>query len=183
MLTPAQSAKRRKRGPTVTERRLAEEAAAAAAEAARAPASNAEAEEEDEEQAVCSGGRSMKTGFALARATLSANPNSNGIVASRDRHRALLSKGLYRKTEKVAQEGPVGTLSTAKMPKRRDYTGEGAAARHQEAFDEWKRSALKGKVRRPSRVEVASGADCRATTDYDRVVRLSTVAGLSLIHI
>ena len=103
--------------------------------------------EEPAEAAQVSGGKSMKTGFVLARAKLS--ESSSGMVAVRDRQASLLGKVTYREVEKVAREAPVGSLTTKDMPKRRNANTDEGKARHKEAFGKWMRTALQAKVRSP----------------------------------
>eukprot|EP00966_Prymnesium_polylepis_P079661 1845942-Prymnesium_polylepis.3 len=64
---------------------------------------------------------------------------TSGISATRDRQNELLGKGDHRDAEKAASEGPVGTLKTASMPKRK-HAKEGGVA-HKKQFFHWMRSA------------------------------------------
>ena len=139
--SPALSAKRRERGPSVLERRRAEEAAVDAAEAAAA-APRRRAVNRPVVEVECTGGKSMKTGMVLARAQLS--ESASGVLAARERQMALLGKSEYREAEKVAREAPVGSLSTKAMPKKKNAGKD--AAQHQKAFGAWMREALSGKV-------------------------------------
>ena len=64
------------------------------------------------------GGKSMKTGFVMARAQLAAK-SSTGVVAApraaQESQTAMAGKGKCREEEKVAQELPVGSLATNEM--------------------------------------------------------------------
>ena len=73
--SPALSAKRRERGPSVLERLQAEEAACEAA----APTRKRSKAAVDLERLEATGGKSTKTGMALARAQLS--QSCSGVVA------------------------------------------------------------------------------------------------------
>ena len=96
------------------------------------------------------GGKSCKTGMVLARAKL---PRAtSGIAATRDRQNALLGKGEHRDAEKVASEAPVGTMTSASRPKRKD--SEHGSKGHKEAFYTWMKKALHGKVRSYTRLFV-----------------------------
>ena len=80
--SPALSAKRRERGPSVLERLRAEEAACEAA----APTRKRLTAAVDAERLESTGGKSRKTGMALARAQLS--QSGSGVVAAQDRQTA-----------------------------------------------------------------------------------------------
>ena len=92
MKSPALAAQQRVRGPSVLQRRAAEEAALRAANPPRPP----RAAQKDGHDAVGARGKvergvSMKTGMVLARARLGSS--TGGVVAAQERQASLLSKG------------------------------------------------------------------------------------------
>lgn len=171
--SPALSAKRRERGPSVLERLRAEEASCEAVAPTRKRL-NAAA---DLERLEATGSKSTKTGMALARAQLS--QSGSGIVAAQERQSALVGKGTYRKAERVAREQPVGTLAAKDMPKKKKHAAK--AAQFEKAFGEWMRRSLSAKVRRRSRAEPcwdvgASGDLPRSSARCVQVKQVRTAA-------
>ena len=156
MASPATSAKMRKRGPSVSERRRAEEAALHFQSLATNKSLDDVADSEARgstgaavEAQTATGGKSQKSGMVLARAQLTAS--ANGVIAARDRQNALLSKGSYREAEKVAREAPVGTLAIKDMPKRKDAKSAEEQAQFKQKYRAWMRASLSSKVRIGSR--------------------------------
>ena len=81
-------------------------------------------------------------GMVLARAKL--GNTTSDIVATCDRHAALVSKGNFRDAAKVGREAPTGTLNTAELPKRKDAFGSAEEHRGLSEVDE---TYTEGKVR------------------------------------
>ena len=144
MTAGAAAAKKRQRGPTVSDRLRTEEAQqmAAGAQASR-KAEKAMAGKDGVRPS--SDGKARKTGMVLARAKLSST--TGGVVAAQERANSLLGKGTFRDAETLARQGPVGSLSTKDMPKRKDATSATAKAKHGKDFRAWMARALKSKVR------------------------------------
>ena len=153
--SPALSAKNRKRGPTVSERLRAEDAAwlsdydATADVVLDRRGSDSQGTGGGAVKVTSTGGKSRKSGMVLARAQLAAA--ANGVIAARDRQNALLSKGTYRKAEGVAREAPVGTLAVKDMPKRKDAKSAEEQAQFKQKYRAWMRASLSSKVRIGSR--------------------------------
>ena len=128
----------RDRGPSVTERRRAEELTLLTRP------QHSQTKKVAVEQPV-SDGKSKKTGFLLARAKLS--PTTGGVVAAQQRRNSLLSKGKFRDAEKLAREAAVGSLNAKEMPKRKDATTQAKVDEHAQSFRSWMQRSLKVKVR------------------------------------
>ena len=159
MTAGAAAAKKRQRGPTISEARQAKEAADQKAAGAQSSRPTAKPSACEDGVPSSTDGKARKTGMVLARAKLSAT--IGGVVAAQERANSLLGKGdVYRDAESLARQGPVGSLSTKDMPKRKDAKSATAKAKHGKGFRAWMTRALKSKVREKlvrHRTCVASG--------------------------
>ena len=172
----ALAAKQRKRGPSVLERLRAEEDAAMQSSCGRAKRAKVATALADSAPLEVSGGKSRKTGMALARAELAESPS--GVGAAREQQAALVGKQ-YRKAEGIARETAVGMLATKEMPRRKESTE--SAQQFQQNFFSWMRGSLTGKARasieKQLRMHVVERALCavqvkqvRTSAAYEKMV-------------
>ena len=142
--TTVVAAKRRERGLSVIEQRRRDEEAELLRATVKRKVAAKNGKRVSRKLMQATGGKAMKTGMLLARARLTSA--TGGVIAAHQRQNSLLAKGTFRDAERLAREGPVGSLSVSEMPRRKDATTDAAAAKHAGCFRSWMKRALKAKV-------------------------------------